>query len=58
LGGKVYTAELRTAIGGALVNVFDATAVTKLGTRNPTTVVSSTGETWTVNGSAWDWEAV
>ncbi len=54
--GNVYYAEVRSS-GGAVIVSFDATAVTKLGTRNPTTVPvgGSGGGTWTVAGSAWDW---
>jgi hypothetical protein len=56
--GNIYVAEVRSTVGGAAVAKFDATAVTKVGTRNPSSVVASTGETWTVNGSAWDWAAI
>lgn len=55
LGGTVHYAELRNGIDGSVVAKFDPSAVVIEGTRNPTTVVASTGETWTVNGSAWDW---
>jgi hypothetical protein len=55
LAGTVYYAELRNGIDGTVVAKFDPSTVTILGTRNPTTLVASTGETWTVNGSAWDW---
>lgn len=56
--GTFYYAEIRDGIGGTVVAKFDPSAVTILGTRNPTTAVASTGETWTVNGSAWDWATV
>ena len=55
LAGKVSYFELRNGIDGTVVAKYDPSAVTILGTRNPSTLVSSTGETWTMNGSAWDW---
>lgn len=57
LAGNLYYAEIRNGIGGTVVASFDATAVTKLGTRNPTTVPvgGTAGGNWTINGSAWDW---
>ena len=55
VAGKIYYAEFRNGIGGTIVHSFDATAVTKIGTRNPSTV--SAGGPWTINGSAWDWAA-
>jgi hypothetical protein len=54
--GDIYKAELRDGIDGTAVQTFDATAVTKLGTRDPATVAA--GGPWTLNGSAWDWAAV
>jgi hypothetical protein len=51
--GIVYSAELRDGIGGTVIHSFDAAAVTKLGTRNPSSV--SAGGPWAVNGSGWDW---
>lgn len=56
--GLVYYVELRSSVAGTVVAKYDPSAVTILGTRNPTTVVASTGETWTMNGSAWDWVTV
>lgn len=56
--GKIYRVEIRNGIDGTLVNNFDATAVTKIGTRNPTSLVASTGETWTMTGAQWDWTVV
>lgn len=53
--GDIHYVEIRNGIDGTPVAVFDPSTVTKLGTRNPTTLVASTGETWTVDGSAWDW---
>lgn len=53
--GKIHYFEMRDGIDGTVVAKFDAEAVTPAGTRNPSSVVSSTGETWTINGSAWDW---
>lgn len=55
LAGKIYYFELRSGIDGTIVQSVDFSAVTKIGTRNPTTVTGSAGETWTCNGSAWDW---
>lgn len=55
LNGRIYYFELRDGIDGTIVAKFDPTAVTRTGTRTPNTWVSDTGETWTVNGSAWDW---
>lgn len=53
-------AEVRNGIDGTVVVSFDATAVTILGTRNPSTVPvgGTAGGDWTVNGSAWDWMAI
>lgn len=56
--GDVYYADIRSTIGGSPVAVFDPSTVTKLGTRNPTSFAASTGETWTMTGSNWDWAAV
>lgn len=53
--GKIYYVDLRSSIGGVPVAKFNSTAVTRTATRTPTTLVSTTGETWTMNGSAWDW---
>jgi hypothetical protein len=53
LSGKVYSAELRAGIDGTIIQSFDATAVTVLGTRNPSSVAA--GGPWTVNGTTWDW---
>lgn len=58
LNGTVHRAELRSGIGGSIAQLYDPSAVVILGTRNPTTLVASTGETWTMNGSAWDWATV
>lgn len=57
LEGDVHYAELRDA-ASAVVAKYDPSELTILGTRNPTTLVSDTGETWTMNGSAWDWATV
>lgn len=52
--GIVYYADLRDGIGGTVVQSFDAAAVVKLGTRNPSTVAG--GGPWTINGAGgWDW---
>lgn len=56
--GTLYYFDIRSAIGGAVAQVFDPSAVTILGTRSPSSVVASTGETWTINGSAWNWATV
>lgn len=56
LVGNIYYAELRNGIDGPIVQSFNATAVTRLGTRNPSTV--SAGGPWTLNGSSWDWTAI
>jgi hypothetical protein len=58
LVGTLYYFELRNGIDGTVVAKYDPSAVAILGTRNPTTLVASTGETWTMNGSAWDWATV
>lgn len=55
LAGNIYYFELRNGIDGPIVAKFNSTAVTKTATRTPTTLASTTGETWTVNGAAWDW---
>jgi len=51
--GYLFEVEIRNGVGGTIAQNFDATAVTKIGTRNPSTV--SAGGPWTVNGSDWDW---
>lgn len=56
INGTIHYFELRSSIGGAAVNVFDPSEVEIIGTRDPSTVLASTGETWTLNGSAWDWD--
>jgi hypothetical protein len=56
LNGKVYYAEIRNGIGGTVVGSFDPSQVTILGTRNPTTYSDGTN-TWTVNGTTWNWLA-
>lgn len=53
--GNVYWAEVRNGINGPVVARFDATNVDATGAQTPTTVPSETGETWTINGSAWQW---
>jgi hypothetical protein len=55
LDGNVYYAELRSGIGGTVVAKFDPTTVTRTAVRTPTSFVASTGETWTMNGTGWDW---
>jgi hypothetical protein len=55
LAGVVKYAEVRNGINGPVVAKFDPSAVAIAGTRNPSSLVSSTGETWTINGTAWDW---
>lgn len=47
LSGRVYYAEVRSTIGGAAVSRFDPKEWT-----SGATWVSSTGETWTINGNA------
>jgi hypothetical protein len=55
--GTVFYADVRNGIGGAPVAVFDATAVDFQGLQVPTTYTSlSTGEVWTINGTAWWWD--
>lgn len=56
--GTVYYAELRSSIDGTVVSRFDPSVVMVLGTRDPSSFVSDTGETWTIHGSAWDWATV
>lgn len=58
LNGTMYHAEVRSGIDGTVAVKFDPSAVTILGTRNPTSFVSSTGETWTLTGSAWNWVTI
>jgi hypothetical protein len=60
LAGNLYKAEIRSGVGGTLVLSFDATAVTKIGTRNPSVVAAggTAGGDWTITGSAWDWITV
>lgn len=58
LNGTVRYAEIRSGIDGTVVAKFDPSGVAILGTRNPTSFVSSTGETWTINGSSWNWVTI
>lgn len=53
--GKILYAELRKGINGPVVAVFDPSTANPTGSRTPTTLVASTGETWTANGSGWYW---
>lgn len=55
VSGDIQYAEIRSGIDGTVVAKFDPATVEIAGTRDPNTVVASTGETWTVAGSAWDW---
>lgn len=57
LAGTIYYAEIRNGVDGTVVAKFDPSTVTPAGTRNPSSFVASTGETWTINGSTWDWAA-
>jgi hypothetical protein len=52
---SVYYAEVRNGIGGTVAQSFDATAVTRIGTRDPASVAA--GGPWTMNGATWDWVA-
>jgi hypothetical protein len=54
--GDLYYFELRNGIGGTPGQIFDATAVTRIGFQDPSTVTA--GGPWTVEGSDWDWAAV
>lgn len=56
LDGSIYYFELRSGIDGTVVAKFDATDVTRTAVRTPTTWVAPTTETWTVNGTGWDWD--
>lgn len=56
--GDIYYFEMRNGIGGSVVAKFDPSGVTPSGVRTPSSFVSSTGETWTMNGTAWDWATV
>lgn len=56
---KIYRVEIRDGINGTLVALFDANeAGATAGTQTPGSFVSSTGETWTVNGPSWVWGSV
>lgn len=58
LAGNVYYAEIRNGIDGTVVGRFDVSATEVTGSQTPTAVASSTGETWTINGTGWAWNAV
>lgn len=58
LNGTLHKAQILNGIDGTIVATFDPSTVTIIGTRNPTSFVASTGETWTMNGSAWNWATV
>lgn len=54
--GAIYYAEIRNGIDGPVVAKFDPSAsVAATGPRVPATLVSATGETWTMNGTGWAW---
>lgn len=50
LSGRIYTARLYNGINGTLVANFDASR----GNGNSSTIVASTGETWTINRTGAD----
>jgi hypothetical protein len=56
--GDFYYFEIRNGIGGSVVCKFDPSAVVRTALRTPSSFVASTGETWTMNGTAWDWATV
>lgn len=56
--GHLYYFEMRNGIAGTVVAKFDASTVTPSGVRTPSSFVSATGETWTMNGTTWDWATV
>lgn len=55
MSGNVFYVEIREGIDGPVVARFDPNTVASTGQRTPTTWQSTTGETWTLNGSAWSW---
>lgn len=55
LNGKVYRAQVRNGIDGTLVADYNASSISVTGTRTPTTYADSVGNTWTMNGSAWNY---
>jgi hypothetical protein len=54
--GYLFHAEVRDGINGTVVASFDATAVTRIGPRNPSTVAA--GGPWTILGESWQWVEV
>lgn len=59
LKGNVYYAEIRSGINGTAVAAFDPMRIRPTGPQTPTTVGNpgSSGGVWTINGSAWAWDA-
>jgi len=57
--GKVYYAEIRNGINGAIAAVFSATGISVTGVRSPSAIGSGsmgiTSEAWTMNGTNWNY---
>lgn len=55
VSGNVYQAEIRNGIGGTVVASPDFTAQAVTGERSPSSFTDDQGDTWTINGSDWEW---
>jgi hypothetical protein len=54
--GDIYYAEVRNGIDGPVVASFAPAEVTITSAVAPTTWINpTTGETWTINGTVWNW---
>lgn len=54
--GTIHLAEVRNGVGIAPpVAKYDPATVAPTSDQVPTTLVSSTGELWTMNGTRWNW---
>lgn len=53
--GLYRRVEIRKIIDGPITAVFDSSTISPTVDQVPTTLVSSTGETWTMNGTRWNW---
>lgn len=55
IAGTIHYAEIRNGIGGTVVGVFNPNILKYPSGQTPTTMKSTTGETYTISGSGWRW---
>jgi len=53
--GTVNRAIVMSGVNGTTQGDFDPTRVSKTGTRTPNAFQDAQGNTWTANGTGWDW---